>query len=391
MTRPSARHLVFLALLLSAPGASAQTAPAVTPLPATRGPIQSHQVNPDDTITFRILAPDAKTVSASLDAFPRPLPMTRSEDGLWSVTTPVLSPEYYGYTFSVDGHTILDPLNRRVRPTVLNTSTNVVLVPAAAPAPWELAAVPHGLVSRQVYTTHIAKNLPLDQDAVIVYTPPNYDAHKKGGYPVLYLLHGWSDDELGWTEVGHANNILDSLIASGKAVPMIVVMPLGYGDFDFVTHGFGVWNDPAKVDANTSLFTQKFENEVLPAVERDYNVARGRENRAIAGLSMGGLESLSIGLNHTSQFAYVAGFSSAIQGEKFDEHLPDLDPKKADLKLLWVACGTGDGLIKANRTFVSWAKTKGLDPVAIETPGAHTWLVWRDNLVNLAPLLFRAK
>jgi len=357
--------------------------------PAPR-PFVSHQVNADHSITFRMLAPTAKSLSVSMDAFSKPLPMTRDEIGVWSVTTPVLPPEYYGYTFSVDGHTILDPLNAHVRPNLLS-GTDVILVPGTPSAPWELAAIPHGRVDAHVYTTHTAINLPVDQESYIVYTPPGYDARKKGGYPVLYLLHGWSDDQTGWTAVGHANDILDSLIDSGKAVPMIVVMPLGYGDYDFVTHGFSIWRDKPKVDANTAQFTAMLTSEIMPAVEREYNVAGGRDNHAIVGLSMGGLESLSIGLTHTADFAWVGGMSSAISNDSFDQIAGSLTPAKANLRLLWVACGTGDGLLNANRAFVDSAKAKGFPITAVETPGAHTWLVWRDNLLHFAPLLFQSK
>jgi enterochelin esterase family protein len=369
-------------LLLVSAAATAQT--------PTSKPFVSHQLNPDNTLTFRILAPDAKSLSVSMDAFANPLAMARDAEGVWSVTTPVLPPEYYGYTFSLDGHTILDPLNFHVRPNLVSGS-DVILIPATPPAPWEPAAIPHGRVDHHTYTTHTAIHLPVDQESYIVYTPPGYDARKKGGYPVLYLLHGWSDDQTGWTAVGHANDILDSLIDSGKAVPMIVVMPLGYGDYDFVTHGFSVWNDKAKVDTNTAGFTSMLTGEIQPAVEREYNVAAGRDNRAIVGLSMGGLESLSIGLTHTADFAWIGGMSAAIQSADFDQIAAGLTPAKANLRLLWVACGTGDRLITPNRAFVAWAKAKGLPVTAVETPGAHTWLVWRDNLLHFAPLLFKSK
>jgi enterochelin esterase family protein len=373
-------------LLLLTFGLAAQT-------PAPK-PFLSHQVNADHTLTFRMLAPTAKSLSVSIDAFPKPLPMTREENGVWSVTTPVLPPEYYGYSFNLDGHSILDPLNSHVRPS-LTSGTDIILVPGTPSAPWELAAIPHGRVDAHVYTSHAAVHLPVDQESYVVYTPPGYDTRKKGGYPVLYLLHGWSDDQTGWTAVGHANDILDSLIDSGKAVPMIVVMPLGYGDYDFVTHGFSIWNDKAKVDANTASFTSMLAGEIMPAVEREYNTAAGRDNRAIAGLSMGGLESLSIGLTHTSDFAWIGGMSSAIHNADFnvdfDQAAGGLTPAKANLRLLWVACGTGDRLITPNRAFVAWAKTKGLPITAVETPGAHTWLVWRDNLLHFAPLLFKGK
>jgi enterochelin esterase-like enzyme len=173
------------------------------------------------------------------------------------------------------------------------------------------------------------------------------------------------------------------------------VMPLGYGDYDFVTHGFAVWQDPAKVSANVDLFSQGLFTEIMPAVEHTYNVAPGRENHAIAGLSMGGLESLTIGLAHPETFAYVAGMSSAVFGEHFAAAFPSFNTpdiaKKDDLRLLWVACGAADQLFKPNRDFIALALSKGFDVTAVETTGAHTWLTWRDNLVHVAPLLFQPK
>ncbi len=246
-------------------------------------------------------------------------------------------------------------------------------------------------MDRHVFTTHIAQHLPKDQSAYVVYTPPGYDPKKKGGYPVLYLLHGWSDSETGWTQVGEADLIMDRMLSDGQVVPMIVVMPLGYGDFNFVTSGQRVWSTPATIDNNVDLYSRMVLGEIMPAVDHDYNVAKGRDNHAIAGLSMGGLESLTMGLQHADVFAWVGGFSSAVHQENFDQHFPGLDAKKENLRLLWVACGSSDGLITPNRNFIAWAKTKSLPVTAIETPGQHTWLVWRDNLLHFAPLLFRGK
>ena len=352
--------------------------------------LQTHQLNADNTITFRYQNKGAKKVTVSIDAPDTALPMTMDAEGVWSVTTPKLAPEYYGYAFIVDGVTTLDPNNPDVRHNFVFLANNI-MVPSQPPMPWELKDVAHGRVDHRFFTTHIEKNLPSNQSAYAVYTPPGYDAKHKGGYPVLYLLHGWSDDETGWEQIGHASLILDSLIAEQKAVPMIVVMPLGYGNLDFVTKGGQVWGEAAKVDENVSLFSSALLSEILPVVEHDYNISGDRSSHAIAGLSMGGLESLTIGLNHADKFAYVVGMSSAVHLRKFDEHIPGLDAKKANLKLLWVACGTGDDLLAPNREFVAWAKAKGLPVTAVETPGRHIWPVWRDNLIAVAPLLFRSK
>jgi enterochelin esterase family protein len=375
------RRLLALATLLSASLAFAQVAPK---------PFQSHQVNADGSITFRYFAPAATKVEVSVDVLAKPLAMVKDADGLWSATTAPLPPEIYSYSFSLDGLQTADPLSVNAVRNLIYLGSSVT-VPGDLPAPWELTDIPHGRLDHVLYTTHIAQHLPADQEAYLVYTPPGYDAKHKGGYPVLYLLHGWSDDEYGWTAVGHAQYILDNLIDSGRAVPMIVVMPLGYGDYDFVTHGFSVWDDVAKQDANVSLYSQMLLTEIMPAIDHSYNVAKGRENRAIIGLSMGGLESLTIGLNHTDTFAWVGGMSSAVFSEQFDRRIPSLDATHANLRLLWVACGKADGLYPHVQNFIAWAKAKGLNPVSVETPLGHVWPTWRENLLTFAPLLFKGK
>ena len=364
----------------------AQTAPqAAGPRPILRDPV----VNADRTVTFRVVAPPTAIVELSLEGRKDPIPMTMESRGIFTVTTEPLAPEYYSYHFLMDKHLVIDPHNVAVKASLLAVG-NSFLVPGATPEPWESTAVPHGEVQHEFFTTRIVKGLERDQDEYYVYTPPGYDPRSPTRYPVLYLLHGWSDTAGGWSTIGHANDILDTLIASGKAKPMIVVMPLGYGEMSFVKTGFDVWNDPAQVVSNVKLFGQSLLTEILPRVEKEYNVQPGRESRAIAGLSMGGLESLAIGLERTQFFSYVGGFSAAVMGLT-PERLTagGLDPKTANLKLLWIACGTEDDLIAPNRALVAGIKSLGLPVTAVETPGMHTWLVWRNNLVNFVPLLFQ--
>jgi enterochelin esterase family protein len=374
------RRIVFLTLLLAALPVFAQR---TNHLPT----IQSHEVNDDGSITFRYLNASAAKVEVATDAAMEPLEMERDSSGLWSVTTKPLPAEIYGYNFVVDGVEQLDPYNDDVRPNIVSLSSNV-LVPGKPPAPWELTQIPHGTVTKHMLTTFIAHGLPMNQEPYYVYTPPNYDPKHKGGYPVLYLLHGWSDYGDGWLTVGKANLMFDSLISTGSIVPMIVVMPEGYGEYSFVSAGRGVWEDGAKITNNLTLYSKMFMQEIVPAVDREYPIAKGRDNHAIAGLSMGGLESLIVGVNHANYFAYVGGFSAALAHTDLDQLM--MDPGNArDLRLLWVACGTSDDLIKTNRNFVAWARAKKLPVTPIETPGKHTWLVWRDNLTHFTALLFR--
>jgi enterochelin esterase family protein len=245
----------------------------------------------------------------------------------------------------------------------------------------------HGAIHHHFYHSKIAD----DGRDLFVYTPPGYDPRNKRQYPVLYLLHGFSDDASGWTAVGRANVILDNLISEGKAKPMIVVMPLGYGDMDVIRRGWGSWSDKDLAWRNLSKFSDILLVELLPQIEAWYRVKKDRESRAIAGLSMGGTESLLTGLNHLDRFAWVGAFSSGgLDSSGFDAEFPSLDASTNErLKLLWIACGTDDDLIKINRQFKSWLKDKGVQFTDIETPGMHTWMLWRRNLSALAPLLFR--
>jgi enterochelin esterase-like enzyme len=350
--------------------------------------LRSTVVQSDRSVTFSYRDAAATSVSLVLEGVAMPSPMQKDESGVWTYTTQPLAPEIYGYHFESDGNRRLDPANPHVTLNLAAIS-NLVTVPGETPQPWEDTKAPHGEVHRHIYTTGTVIGLPEDQSGYFVYTPPGYDEKAKKPYPVLYLLHGWSDSDAGWSAVGRANLIFDNLLAAGKIKPMVVVMPLGYGDMSFLrTHD--VWEDPAAIDHNTDLFTKTLFSEVLPRVESEYHVSKDRNERAIAGLSMGGLESLQIGLTHTGQFAWIGGFSAAVHNLNYTEKLASLDPKTADLHLLWVACGTEDSLIRANRKLVDFLKTKQMPVTQIETPGLHTWLVWRDNLVHFAPLLFQS-
>ena len=346
------------------------------------------QVHPDHTVTFRLTAPAAGKVVLSSDALDKPLALHKDASGIWTATTAPLKPEYYSYHFEVDGTETLDPHNVTIKESYL-AAGNGFLVPGATPEPWETTAVAHGVVHHHTYTSKVVQGLERNQSEYYVYTPPGYDPRAATKYPVLYLLHGWSDTAAGWTNIGHANDIFDNLIAAGTIRPMVVVMPLGYGEMSFVRSGSGVWDQPATVSSNTSLFSKALLTEILPQVETLYNVSAKREDRAITGLSMGGLESLTVGLGHADQFAYVGGFSSAVHtGSTLGQG--DL-ASAAKLNLLWIACGTEDHLLEANRKLITTLKAKSVPVTVIETTGGHTWLVWRDNLVRFAPLLFQTK
>ena len=390
------RTLVFCLVSVLVSGALAQapdgssTARAQAPLQRAADAHPEPQVNADGTVTFRLVNPNASKVGVAIEGVRAPFAMTRDDGGVWSFTSPTLAPEFYSYHFVADGRTELDARNPSVKASYTAVG-NAFLVPGSPAMPWEQMAVAHGVVHHHTYTTRVALGLDGNQSEYYVYTPPGYNPRAAVKYPVLYLLHGYSDTAAGWSVIGHANDILDNLIASGKARPMIVVMPLGYGDMAFLRQGFGVWSHLDVIDHNTSLFSATLLTEILPQVEALYNVSARREDRAIAGLSMGGLEALTIGLNHTDEFAAVGGFSAAVHMLDPAVELTGFNAKTAKLQVLWIACGTSDDLIGPNRRLVAALKAQGATVTAVETPGIHTWLVWRDNLVNFVPLLFRGK
>jgi enterochelin esterase family protein len=351
--------------------------------------IQSPEVATDGRVTFRLRDPNAQKVVVNIAGAAQPLVMQKDADGIWSVTSEPMPPDLYSYTFRADDVTLLDPSNSAIVPNLLNPSS-VLHVQGSSPEAWDQTDIPHGEVHHHFYKSAVVG----DNRDFYVYTPPGYNPRASTRYPVLYLLHGYSDDASAWTAVGHANLILDSLIASGRARPMLIVMTLGYGD-PTILHppgGAAPFSVAALRERNFTNFRAALIDEVIPMVEKNYNVTASRDSRAIAGLSMGGAETLLTGLNRLDEFAWVASFSAGGLSDDFATDFPQLNASaNQKLKLLWVACGTEDRLITLNRNLVQWLKGRNISVTPVETPGMHTWMVWRRNLISLAPLLFQAR
>lgn len=354
---------------------------------------QTPEVHADRSVTFYFYDPGASHVELRMDGHAGGQPMTKDDRGIWSITVPPLQPDLYDYLFVADGVPTLDPSNAVVNPN-LRSPSNAFEVHGAQPELWDVQDVPHGIVHQHFYKSAIIG----DQRDYFVYTPSSYDprGHKK--YPVLYLLHGYSDDARAWTALGHANVILDNLIAEGKAKPMIVVMTLGYGAPEIVLGHRASFSSAALRKKNLDLFTQALLTEVIPQVQSMYKVSTKREDRAIAGLSMGGAESLMTGLNHIDTFAWVGSFSAGGLDTDYSQDFPALNATTAArLRLLWVACGKDDRyvgktpLIEANRQFVAWLRSKNIPVTFVETRGMHEWPVWRKNLIQYSQLLFQPK
>lgn len=345
-------------------------------------PIISPEVAPDGQVTFRYADTGASRVAVSISNVPKSLPMSKT-DGIWSVTSPALPPETYWYSFIVDNRGVLDPANRNVQPNLVYMDSSFT-IPSTTPQPWDEQDIPHGVVHHHRYTTHVAAGLPGNHSDFYVYTPPGYDPAAKVPYPVLYLLHGYSDYADGWFTLGHADRILDRLIADQKAKPMVIVTPFGYGDMvilkDYDSH----------VDRNDALFENVLLSEVMPQAEAAYNISKEKEGRAIAGLSMGGDQAARIGLAHPELFSSVGCFSGNSDVVAAAVTQGKYDAAKAGLKVLWVGAGTGEGddLIQT-RAIVASLRSRGFKVVGLEVPGMHVWPVWHRDLVNFVPLLFR--
>jgi enterochelin esterase family protein len=369
-------------ILSSLPLAMFFSLPAL-PQPRTR--LGSPVIDGDGRVSFRFRAPNALRVEIQIEGQTAPVPMRKDKQGVWTAVAGPLAPDFYGYSFVADEVGLIDPSNPLIKPNLLDPQS-MVHVPGPASLPWEANDVPHGEIHHHFYRSKIAG----EERDLYVYTPPGFDPRASVEYPVLYLLHGFSDDASGWTAVGRAHVILDNLISQQKAKPMIVVMPLAYGDLEVIRRGWGAWADKDLSQRNLRRFSDILLREVLPLVENSYRVQADRDSRAIAGLSMGGTESLLIGLNHLDQFRWVGAFSAGgLDLEKFDAEFPQLDrAANAKLKLLWIACGTDDRLIAVNRQFKVWLQRRGIGYEDVETPGMHTWMLWRRNLGAFLPLLF---
>jgi enterochelin esterase-like enzyme len=350
----------------------------------------SPEVHADGRITFRLAAPAARTVSVAGEAVPGEVRMERDARGVWSFTTGPREPDLYVYSFVVDGVRLPDPRNPRLKTGWLSVESQVH-VPGPSTLPWELNDVPRGRITRHPYRSAVGG----DDREFLVYTPPGYDARDDRRYPVLYLLHGYSDDVTGWISVGLAHVILDNLIARAEAEPMIVVLPLGYGTMEVIRLGWAGIRHPdgSRPDAwwrNLELFRAALLEEVLPQVEASYRVRTDRAHRAIAGLSMGGAQSLFVGLNAPERFSHVAAFSAGGLREDYATAygaLANLPPD--ELPWLWIGCGVDDDRLGHSRGLHEWLQEQQIPHHYVETPGGHNYRVWRRYLAQVLPQLFQ--
>jgi enterochelin esterase-like enzyme len=381
--------------------------------PATASPtphdiLTSPKVLPDHRVTFRIYAPKASEVSIEGDWITQGRgtggPLQKDDQGIWSITVGPLVPDFYSYTYTVDGVRTIDPQNPTIKQGISRLE-NMFLVPGEEAAFADTRSVPHGDVRIVWYDSATLDCVR----RMHIYTPPGYDGSDET-YPVLYLIHGGGDEDSAWSTIGRAGFIMDNLLAAGKVKPMIVVMPNGSVRRPGVSYRLtgADRSSPAaikaRIEAISALhdtFVEDLLENIIPTVEKRYRVLTDRDHRAIAGLSMGGAETLRVAPSNLDKFAYIGVFSMGLQvgpeagvNTDFEERNADFfaDPDRTNelLKLFWIAAGEDDRTITDGaRRLSETLKRRGIRHEFHETAGGHTWINWRRYLYDFLQLLFR--
>ena len=381
LTSISLGLLLGAACALPAAETTPSSPPATNAAPTVRRaqtpPVLSPEIQPDRQVTFRLRAPKAGEVVVNGQWANGRAALTKETNGVWSVTVGPIKPGVYEYSFTVDGLTMIDPGNPALKP-MREPRTSILHLPGQPPLLHDFQDVPHGVVRQHTYRSKALGRLR----ELAVYTPPSYDQQPDARFPTLYLQHGSGDNQATWIAHGKAHWILDNLLAQGRAKPMVVVMMDGHASLSG-DRGPGP-------QSNTALFERDLLEEVMPFIEANYRVKPDAANRSIVGLSMGGGQSLTIGLNHLDRFAWGGGFSSSAPSrETVAGALDNADASNAKLKLLWIACGKDDFLLKRNEDFIALLKEKNLRHEWHLTEGSHSWPVWRGYLAEFAPKVFQ--
>jgi CubicO group peptidase (beta-lactamase class C family)/enterochelin esterase-like enzyme len=398
MVRQSLSRLLLVGLLTLAgavPRPAAAQLPKRQPTPNDR--LVSPEVHPDKKVTFRIYAPKASAVTLRgdwMEGFDV-VKLTKAKEGVWSATVGPLVPDFYSYSFFVDGVRTPDPKNPTIKQGI-GSVESMFFLPGKEAAFQDNRAVPHGEIRKVWYQSATLGT----QRRMHVYTPPGYEGGKER-YPVLYLLHGGGDEDSGWSTVGRAGFILDNLLADKKARPMLIVMPNGSLPRPAKLPPFTPGAKPspeflAAMAAAQERFTNELLKEVVPYVEKHFRVRAGREHRALAGLSMGGGQTLRVVTTHPDRFAYVAVWSaglfggSAVDFEKRNEaFFKDAEKVNQSVKLFSISVGEKDFALAGSKSLAGLLKKHGVKHELHVSGGGHTWINWRHYLNDLAPRLFR--
>jgi enterochelin esterase-like enzyme len=347
--------------------------------------VPAYAVQSDRTVTFRLRAPEATVVQVTGD-FGDATAMTKGADGTWTATVGPLRPAIYNYAFTVNGVRVLDPANPWTGSADRTPGSSQFEVRADGPTPYDPQSVPRGALHINYYNS---KKFGGVLRMIYVYTPPGYETSSTR-YPSLYLMHGAGGSESSWVTAGRANIILDNLIAQGKARPMIVVMPYGRPTESTTLNPLA--SAPPAAEGGP-VFPNDVVEDVVPYIDKNYRTASGADNRAIAGLSMGGNQTLSIGLNNLDTFHYIGAFSPVIFNQTVEkDHAPafaDVAVTNKKLKTFYIYCGDADTLFASNKSFHELLDQKKIKHSFIQTEEGHVWRNWRDYLADFAPRLFR--
>lgn len=360
-SKPMKNFIYLLLVILGVTNVYAQRPPAIS----------SPDVHADHSITFRYFSRNAKKVTLNGEFLSKPVSMVKDTSGVWSVTVPPVKPDIYPYSYWVDSVQMADPNNTYIFANE-RFKRSIVDVPGDKPLIHSLQNVPHGKIHYEYYNSATLGRTR----TVLVYTPPGFNATDKKKYPVLYLIHGGSDTEETWTKVGHANFIADNLIAQGKAKPMIIVMPYG-----------NVRPSPM------GDFTKDVVNDIIPFIEANYPVISESKGRAVAGFSVGGGQTLNIGLTNTDKFAYVCSYAPYTATDEFKKNFSEWSPDAAamnkQLKLFTVSVGTEDFLYESVKQNIAMFEEKKLKLKPFIVPGGHTWMNCKLFLANTLEQLFK--
>jgi len=360
-----------------------------------RGPfVISPRVHADKKVTFSYLAPSAKQVLLGGSQFgAAQVPMTKDSVGIWSVTVGPIQPDIYPYSFVVDGITVMDPANVDFFPNE-RFKASLVDIPGDTALIHSLKDVPHGTISYEYYPS-----VEGSTGSLVVYTPPGYDKATSKSYPVFYLISGTTDTEEVFFKVGRTNLILDNLIAQGKAVPMIIVMPYG-NPMARIAEQKGkakptdiVSRDGEDAIKRAKLFETDLITKVIPYVEKNYRVRKNRDSRAIGGFSRGGGQTLRTAFGNMDKFSWICCYSAYLSTPEMETSFKNVyanpESTNKELKLLWVSVGKEDFLYKSTVEFIDFLKSKNVNHRTLITPGGHTWMNVKNYVAQTAQLLFQ--
>jgi enterochelin esterase-like enzyme len=343
--------------------------------------VMALEIAPDGKVTFQVSAPEEAQKVVLLGQWTKDrLPLVMEKPKTWTLTLDAVPAGVWEYHFEIDGVSVIDSTNPLLKPQ-RKPSVSILHIPGTPLNPWDWRDVPHGTVHLHAYQSKALGR----QRNMAVYTPPGYEQATDRKYPMLVLQHGSGDQHDTWIAHGKAHWILDNLIADGKAVPMLIVMIDGH------PHG-QLSRESAESGrvAGLAAFESELFDDAIPLVEATYRVESAPEQRALAGLSMGGAQTLGVGLTHSDRFSWLGCFSGAMPaGDRISVATATPETLNKNLKLLWIACGDKDFLLEQNKTLIATLEEKGVHHEWHLTPGDHSWPIWRGYLSDFLPLLFR--